>query len=118
MTKEEYREKNRAACAANYQKNREKRLAYQREYNKTHKEENSMKAKLYRMGLLQKRDKRGRPAKDEEGPSDVIRKMDATVYAQRLAECKAMDEQRRLRNMAEKLRQAGYTVIEKENEDE
>ena len=122
MTEEEYREKNKAACAARYQKNKERYKAYARDYYQAHKEEINMKAKLHRMGLLQRRDKRGSPCKGEESKADEIKKLDIAVYEQRLAENKAIAKQnvalRRLQRMAEELRQAGYTVIEKENEDE
>lgn len=116
MTKEEYREKNRAACAANYQKNKERRLAYQREYYQTHKEEIAMKEKLWRMGLLPRRDRRGRPSKGEKTKADEISELNADVYLRRLTESKAKDNCNHLQRIAEELRQAGYTVIEKENE--
>lgn len=116
MTEAEYREKNKAACAANYQKHKEKRKAWQRAYYQTHREELRMKDKLHNMGLLQRRDRRGSPRKDEESKNDEIRKLDVAVFEQRLAESKARDKQKRLQRMAEELRQAGYTVTEMKEE--
>lgn len=119
MTKEEYRERNKAACAANYEKNKERRRAWQRAYYQEHREELLMKQKLHRMGLLQRNEKRGRPFKGEATKEDELRELDIAVYEQRLAESKAKDKLKRLQSMAEELRLAGYTVTEeKENEHE
>lgn len=117
MTEMEYREKNKAACANNYQKNKERRKSWQHEYYIAHREEILMKQKLHRMGLLQRNDRRGNPGKGAESKADQIKQLDVALYERRLAEYEGVKKQRHLQRMAEKLRQAGYTVTEMKEEE-
>ena len=117
MTELEYREKNRAACAANYQRNKERRKAWQHEYYLTHREEILMKDKLHRMGLLERNNRRGKPGKGAASKADQIKKLDVALYERRLVEYEAEKKQKSLQRLADKLRQAGYTVIENKEEE-
>ena len=117
MTMEEWREKNKEACAYNYQKNKERRKEWQRNYYQTHREEILWKQKLHRMGLLERNSRRGHPGKDKESKADQIKKLDWAVCERRQVEYEAEKKQKRLHRLADKLRQAGYTVIENKEEE-